>query len=1268
MGKVRQKIASIIATVSVTGTLMASFPVNTNAAIVNENNENRATNVKISLEDAANYGKELAIEKNASSYGLADNVKEGAILHAWCWSFNTIKENLKDIAEAGFTTVQTSPANQCLVGDNGGMSIWSENGQGKWEYHYQPTDWKIGNYQLGTREEFKSMCEEADKYGIKIIVDVLPNHTTPQLDKVSQSLKDAAGGQDKLYHGEGFNSISQWENRYYCTNGAVLGLPDVNTENPGFQKYYLNYLNDLIDCGVDGFRYDTAKHIGLPDDPQDEKTKQYGWKNNFWPVAIGNESVDGVSLHNKDKMFIYGEVLQSSGSRDDAYGKIINLTASGYGYTLRGAIGSKDFSTGRISDWGNAAGASKLVTWVESHDTYCNNGESVWLSDWDIRMCWAIIAARKDGTPLFYSRPDGSTNNLGGRWGNNKIGAKGNDQFKDPEVAAVNKFRNAMVGEGECLRNPNGDSKILQIDRGTKGTVIINLGGATSIDSETSMANGAYTDQVSGRSFTVSNGKISGQLDGGKIAVIYNVTTTRNPRVLATPGSGSFKGDSVTVTLGLANATTGTYTTSEGASGSFKDGDKITVGTSIAVGEKVTVTLKANGDDPESTPANETFTYTKKDGSVKKNTVYFTAPSGWSTPTIYAYSGDGATATQITGAWPGTAMTSEGDGVYSYTFDDSVSSCSIIFASGSNQIPAPQQPGFSYVGGKAYEYVSSWNEVQVSQPTRKGTVTVKYVDEDGNDLTSPITLTGNVGDSYTTSKKTFSGYTLSSTPTNATGKYTASDITVTYKYTKDEEPIEEGKVIVKYIDEETNEEIASRTTLTGNVGESYEASAKEIDGYTLSFIPSNATGVYKSSNITVTYEYSKDNEVVNPPVVSSFTTDKKSPQVSGTQIKITAKATGNGTLQYKFLIKDSSGNWAVLRDYGKSNTYTWKTGKAGNKTIYVDVKDSNGKVTRASMSYTIKAEAKPPVVSSFTADKKSPQASGTQIKLTAKATGNGTLQYKFLIKDSSGNWAVLRDYGKSNTYTWKTGKAGNKTIYVDVKDSNGKVTRASMSYTIKAEAKPPVVSSFTADKKSPQASGTQIKLTAKATGNGTLQYKFLIKDSSGNWAVLRDYGKSNTYTWKTGKAGNKTIYVDVKDSNGKVTRASMSYKVEESLIQDSNAAISYTGTWKVATSTRHSGGTCKYVSSVATATYKFTGTGIKLIAPKSSDKGIAKVTIDSKVYYVDLYSASAKDQSVAFSLSGLTSGTHTIKVEWTGLKNNSSKGTTITLDAFEIIK
>lgn len=37
------------------------------------------------------------------------------ILHAWSWSFNTIRENMKSIADAGFTMVQTSPAQQCVT-------------------------------------------------------------------------------------------------------------------------------------------------------------------------------------------------------------------------------------------------------------------------------------------------------------------------------------------------------------------------------------------------------------------------------------------------------------------------------------------------------------------------------------------------------------------------------------------------------------------------------------------------------------------------------------------------------------------------------------------------------------------------------------------------------------------------------------------------------------------------------------------------------------------------------------------------------------------------------------------------------------------------------------------------------------------------------------------------------------------------------------------------------------------------------------------------
>ena len=344
---------------------------------------------------------------NAGNYGLCENTKDGAILHAWCWSFNTIKANLKDIAEAGFTTVQTSPANTCIVGEGGGMELW---GNGKWYYHYQPIDWQIGNYQLGSRDDFKAMCEEADKYGVKIIVDVLPNHTSADRGAVKQGLIDAAGGMDKLYHKNWDIGCTDWSDRNQITNYkySTDGCPDVCTENPGFQAYYVKYLNDLIECGVDGFRYDTAKHIGLPDDPLDEVTRNNGWTNNFWPVALGQESVNGVKLKgDTNSLFIYGEVLQDQGSRDADYGKIIHLTGSNYGGELRNAVKDKDFGTNRISDWKHAT-PNKIVTWVESHDTYCNNHESGKLSDQEIRMCWAIIAARNNGTPLFYSRPDGS--------------------------------------------------------------------------------------------------------------------------------------------------------------------------------------------------------------------------------------------------------------------------------------------------------------------------------------------------------------------------------------------------------------------------------------------------------------------------------------------------------------------------------------------------------------------------------------------------------------------------------------------------------------------------------------------------------------------------------------------------------------------------------------------------------------------------------------------------------------------------------------------
>jgi alpha-amylase len=242
---------------------------------------------------------------------------------------------MQDIALAGYTAIQTSPVNECYDGGDGGMDLF---GAGKWYYHYQPTDWTIGNYQLGTKEEFTNMCNIAESYGIKVIVDVAPNHTTKTTDAINKNFLDAVGGLDKLYHSNGMEAISNYDNRTECTLMGVGGLYDVNTESKAFQDYFIKFMNDCIACGADGFRFDTAKHIGLADDPQDDPSLP----NNFWDRVL-------TEIDKSDSLFNYGEVLQDGGERiADYINKIGATTASSYGAAIRNAIYASNVNASSI--------------------------------------------------------------------------------------------------------------------------------------------------------------------------------------------------------------------------------------------------------------------------------------------------------------------------------------------------------------------------------------------------------------------------------------------------------------------------------------------------------------------------------------------------------------------------------------------------------------------------------------------------------------------------------------------------------------------------------------------------------------------------------------------------------------------------------------------------------------------------------------------------------------------------------------------------------
>lgn len=449
----------------------------------------------------------LTLGLNAQAGTTELTSTDDVILQAWCWSFNTIRENLPDIAAAGYTIVQTPPAQNCIheaKGDKGGGPQLM--GKGRWYYHYQPTDWKIGNYQVGTADELSQLCAEARKYGIRIIVDVLPNHTAIDDTRVSDSLDAAVGGHENLYHATGFDEIQDYNDRLQCTTGQMGGLPDVNTENPDFQYYYMGYVNELIRRGVRGFRYDTAKHIGLPSDPKDSRSKE----NDFWLVATGRKAVRDRSLLYKDSLYIYGEVLQDKNVKESEYAEYMNLTASSLGWVLREELEKGQWRTEELSSYYHPAAPAKLITWVESHDTYCNDHESGNLTDQQIALGWVFLAARQFGAPLFYPRPDGSDAPSGNYWGNNLVGAKGNDNFKSPLVAAANRFRQQMKGLPESLSLSNGNA-VCQVSRGTQGSAIINLSNeAQVLATPTNLANGNYKDTISGNKYKVRKGILTG--------------------------------------------------------------------------------------------------------------------------------------------------------------------------------------------------------------------------------------------------------------------------------------------------------------------------------------------------------------------------------------------------------------------------------------------------------------------------------------------------------------------------------------------------------------------------------------------------------------------------------------------------------------------------------------------------------------------------------------------------------------------------------------
>ena len=134
---------------------------------------------------------------------------------------------------------------------------------------------------------------------------------------------------------------------------------------------------------------------------------------------------------------------------------------------------------------------------------------------------------------------------------------------------------------------------------------------------------------------------------------------------------------------------------------------------------------------------------------------------------------------------------------------------------------------------------------------QKSTVIVKYQDKDGNAIAEEESIQGNIGEKYEVKRKNIEGYkAYGVTPKDAKGTYTEEDIEVIFVY----QNVKDEEVVVKYIDKE-GYYIRRDKTISGYVGDTYETTADNVDGYKLVKTTGKEKGEIEKEGKEIIYTY-----------------------------------------------------------------------------------------------------------------------------------------------------------------------------------------------------------------------------------------------------------------------------------------------------------------------------------------------------------------------------------------------------------------------------
>jgi alpha-amylase len=398
--------------------------------------------------------------------GIAPGVPEPkgreAIVQLFNWPFTKITETLPDLKRLGYSHVHVSPPQQ----SNERVLTW-------WG-RYQPVDFSIIKGPLGTEDEFRKMNALADRLDIKIIADAVLNHTIDLTDVPEDSVTFNPTTGEMISYNFPLFLPNDFHPRCSIDDSNINSVQkcwldnrnaDLKTETTRVRDIARTYLKKLVDLGVDGFRFDAAKHIE-PDFFADVL------------AAVPNTFAFGEVIENNPEKFPPTEAIAFYD---------FPLVA-----TLKQAFGfGGDLNVLRNPAAQNRAlSSSKAVTFVRNHDidrgqardrglhegaqdTYGIgwNGPERELTEADIVLAYAYIFGREGGVPYVFVDMEPTTE-----------GDKRKDRFNDGRLVAFIRFHNLCLDEEEGGSRPEEPVNLdpdnaIGWQRGKDRLVMINKSG-----------------------------------------------------------------------------------------------------------------------------------------------------------------------------------------------------------------------------------------------------------------------------------------------------------------------------------------------------------------------------------------------------------------------------------------------------------------------------------------------------------------------------------------------------------------------------------------------------------------------------------------------------------------------------------------------------------------------------------------------------------------------------------------------------------------------